>query len=653
MSCAWNSSLILIHLPPPSSSSLFLPPSSLLPSPSSFPLPPSSPSLQDPLVSKRPPYEHVPAFPTEVVTSPSSTTSEGSLLSPTGDYPQSAYSENDAEKSAKRPNKPSRAKLSKKEKRLQLQKDDGSYSELRPIDPRDAKREFGESLRLNPVGPAFVADQASNPQVTQTHTAHNVDQTVVDNSFMGSYYVLEIGNFDKNRTSQSATDPSAAGESQKRENPEKPENSDQQGQPGSYYMLEVGNFEERSSSEHTLTASGEEVVEGRTKRSYSSLSQKSYENVTLSVDAQKKVDEGHYDTPRSVSPLVGRSSTSQSYENANIVSDKISIQTSAPVNIPVPKIVGENGAQISTSVGSHSSGTGSLLYENIELSSSGQERRVVLLEGEIGTTHPIGIPRPVRNRSPVASSYSSQSSARSYENVEQAFLNKRGSRNSLNVTPGEKSGPASPSESRENEGRKRGKRREDIYEAVSIGGKGGSRHKRTRSDPNASPTKLVSGHSLFGPERNSSQVGRHSVAVVAADGDSGDVEASGLSRDGCHGNGITEGVGERLNLSQVDGIDSERSKSDAGSEIIENSENPFAGLVISASRQLEDSASGNRRLQPQRIAEATPVNGRYETLALVNKSDPAPFTRGRTETIWDNDRVEQEWTQVCQQFMRM
>ena len=102
-----------------------------------------------------------------------------------------------SEKPGKRPNKPSRAKLSKKEKKFQLQKDDGTYTELQPIDPQDAKRQFGESLRLNPVGPAFVANRASNSQDTQTHTAHNADQMVEDSSFMGSYYVLEIGNFDE------------------------------------------------------------------------------------------------------------------------------------------------------------------------------------------------------------------------------------------------------------------------------------------------------------------------------------------------------------------------------------------------------------------------------------------------------------------------
>lgn len=47
-------------------------------------------------------------------------------------------------------------KMSKKEKRFHLSKDDGRYSELNPISPHEAKREFGESLRLKPVDPMLV-----------------------------------------------------------------------------------------------------------------------------------------------------------------------------------------------------------------------------------------------------------------------------------------------------------------------------------------------------------------------------------------------------------------------------------------------------------------------------------------------------------------
>ena len=77
-------------------------------------------------------------------------------------------------------------RLSKKEKKFQLSKDDGSYSELKPIDPHHAKKEFGDTLKLNPVGPAFQsaagvaaqegAENGVGPKTRSDHvtTAHNV-----------------------------------------------------------------------------------------------------------------------------------------------------------------------------------------------------------------------------------------------------------------------------------------------------------------------------------------------------------------------------------------------------------------------------------------------------------------------------------------------
>ena len=66
-------------------------------------------------------------------------------------------------------------RLSKKEKRFQLSKDDGKYAELNPINPHDAKKEFGEKLRLNPVGPAFgsVASAGGTLEEGQVITSHN------------------------------------------------------------------------------------------------------------------------------------------------------------------------------------------------------------------------------------------------------------------------------------------------------------------------------------------------------------------------------------------------------------------------------------------------------------------------------------------------
>lgn len=56
-------------------------------------------------------------------------------------------------------------RLSKKEKKFQLSKDDGSYAELKPVNPHDAKKEFGNTLKLNPVGPAFQQAAAASTAV--------------------------------------------------------------------------------------------------------------------------------------------------------------------------------------------------------------------------------------------------------------------------------------------------------------------------------------------------------------------------------------------------------------------------------------------------------------------------------------------------------
>ena len=64
-------------------------------------------------------------------------------------------------------------RLSKKEKKFQLSKDDGSYAELKPVDPHDAKKEFGDTLKLNPVGPAFLVAAAA---ATQSDAGQEAEQ---------------------------------------------------------------------------------------------------------------------------------------------------------------------------------------------------------------------------------------------------------------------------------------------------------------------------------------------------------------------------------------------------------------------------------------------------------------------------------------------
>ena len=94
-------------------------------------------------------------------------------------------------------------KLSKKEKRFQLSKDDGAYCELSTIDPVTAvQSDSAGNVRLNPIGPAFLASFPGQPgspgAVTTSHngpTPSVAGQPNNGEDFLGSYYVLEVGNF--------------------------------------------------------------------------------------------------------------------------------------------------------------------------------------------------------------------------------------------------------------------------------------------------------------------------------------------------------------------------------------------------------------------------------------------------------------------------
>ena len=54
-------------------------------------------------------------------------------------------------------------KMTKREKKFALARDRGQYSELNPISPHEAKKEFGESLHLKPVeAPAVGTEEHSS-----------------------------------------------------------------------------------------------------------------------------------------------------------------------------------------------------------------------------------------------------------------------------------------------------------------------------------------------------------------------------------------------------------------------------------------------------------------------------------------------------------
>lgn len=88
-------------------------------------------------------------------------------------------------------------RLSKKEKKFQLSKDDGCYSELNPIDPHDAKKEFGDTLKLNPVGPAFLSAAATAGVKNGTESGSGDDHVttvhnVVDGKGALNYIIVHV-----------------------------------------------------------------------------------------------------------------------------------------------------------------------------------------------------------------------------------------------------------------------------------------------------------------------------------------------------------------------------------------------------------------------------------------------------------------------------
>ena len=536
------------------------------------------------------PYEEVPGFPLDIK-SPESTTSDG-LVSPTVPSRDTSQHSGGGNVIVNR--------MSRKEKRFQLQKDDGSYSELKPINPQDAKKEYGENLRLNPVGPAFAQPSSTK----NTVTAHNTDQAPAvpadQQQFLGSYYVLEVGNFDKIKKQTTSELPS---------NQEEP--------PAAYYMLEVKNFDEESLT-RPLT---------ERNRSSSSMSQKSYENVELPSSS----DDKRYSRPQQDYVNVDlKPSSRPSYENVQLHSehDRVPLP-SAPIAIPsLPKIVADS-AEVSTE-GKPSSVQS---YENVELRGS-----TPASPEQVGSTLPVNIPQPRSgSRSPIAGSYSSHGSSRSYENVEQAFLQRKGSQSSLkrsdSASPNIRSDSMSSTSSRASqehlEGDKgvRRKRREEIYEAVVIGAKSKTlNHKRTRSDPdhqsNSISHRRPSRSESFPSHRDSTQdsaAGRNSIPV-----------------------GLNGSNGEGLNL----GVPRKERPISCESQKLIISENPFAGLVLSASKQLEDSVYVRVNQSESRTAATTKGQSTPTKTVQLPSSISSPGFRGRTETIWDDDRVEKEWTQV-------
>ena len=338
--------------------------------------------------------------------------------------------------------------------------------------------------------------------------------------FLGSYYVLEVGNFDKTsrvhvtppREDLSSTEQASVvrdGESL---------------QPG-YYMLDVHNFDKgeplknNDGSQGTLSRPGP------------------YENVPVASN-----DLRPYDSPKNVAMHLNEHSvTIQPSEpttgRISPLAARAQVGTVEP-NTRVERVQSPPGQKSEPAYGNVNRGSVPPAYENI-----------FVLSGEESESAP-PLPQKKRVKTPSESSLGRTS-----------------------VTDEEK--------------RSSLRRRDVVYESISVGG-GASRVKQKSPSKPFSPTEHVH---------------------------DSNAESKGLSRLSDDENSASK----ELNSSEVVTL-----------KRISTSSDPFAGLVMSASTQMEESLQASTELVLEND-QSDLSNGVY---------------RGRTETVWDNDRVEKEWTQV-------
>ena len=354
-------------------------------------------------------------------------------------------------------------------------------------------------------------------EYTHAHTCSGEEA-----GFQGLYYVLEVGNFEPSGHRVEVSPPrddTSAGEPQK-----------------GYYMLDINNFD-------TLPQNA------KPSRSTSSLNQQSYKNAST-PDQGSKVNitppspkEGMYDLPYQFVKRVKQVGPNPNYENV-------------------------------------SSATGSRLssYENVPPTTSEAANRL-----SYSVPPPFKDRRHTPERQPVATDEGYAIVSDISVVTQPELIAKQRGRGSRSKSPvvevasetsqiglNEPSEVAKPVHNKTN-----WSRREEVYEAISIGKKSavnGSSEKShdTQSDAN-SATK-----------------------------------------------GLTSNTTTELNTDQDTG---------QSSKVIDSHDNPFAGLVISASRQLEDQLSAT-------------------SLSINLSHSEGGAHRGRAETLWDDERVQKEWSQV-------
>ena len=92
--------------------------------------------------------------------------------------------------SALEPKRSGSKRMSKKEKKFHLSKDDGRYAELNPINPHEAKREYGDTMRLNPVGPAFGGVASSLEEGREADATSSAVPQPQESELLGSVMLL-------------------------------------------------------------------------------------------------------------------------------------------------------------------------------------------------------------------------------------------------------------------------------------------------------------------------------------------------------------------------------------------------------------------------------------------------------------------------------
>ena len=624
-------------------------------------------------------------------------------------------------------------KLSKKEKRFQLSKDDGAYCELSTIDPLAVQSEFGENLRLNPVGPAFVTGASSSPSKRLSGsvvTAHNSPDPLAQPvkpeqkpDFLGSYYVLEVGNFNDDSPQLSPHRASHARASAAMDRGEEGEEGrggggggeegrgdggggeegrgDEgvcEGVPAAYYLLDMDHMDNED------TAREDDLREARNSRSRFS----SYENIgsTSPVPLAKgAMYENVMPKPVPSVPQYENIAVRRSHER----------QKSSPLGIPKPTIRALDGVRVG--VGSHDDTTAAQRLSSSLPSPSMEPARERLVATEIAderskdrslsenteTTQEnpslrrhqknsrekvyetTTIPFPKRRtekvkKSPLREIEISESQVVLVPYDEAGGRERGGGRVMVDRERGRERGEEMVDEGRWREG---GEGRERRGERVLVNGdmerEDGEKRERGKGgrmegvSGGVSIAEMVSTSVPTTVERLESKMDDtdNLAAVRKVQADSDEREDEHTTSDVVAVAEMTEGAGEPVSVAESEGmpVNSIRSEKDVVAALDTGGEGGRRAVVHRGNEregsEVVDAVGEKTMTEPSEKDGALVHRGDEEPTTKLIESNGLPFaglvmsasatdsdedmtpvTRGRVETIWDDERVRSEWSQV-------